>query len=163
MYTSSMCHTGAHWSGLVLRLTLGLVLLPHGGQLLFGWFGGPGYSVAMQLLTEMEGLPSAVAFAVIMLQFFGALALILGFCGRFFALAMAGLFLGMIVTAHWSFGFFMNWFGTQKGEGFEYHLLAIGLSLALLLRGSGKWSIDALLSKKHPVKGFFFHDEKREA
>ncbi len=42
----------------------------------------------------------------------------------------------------------MNWAGTQKGEGYEYHLLAIGIALALILRGGGKWwSLDAAISR----------------
>lgn len=148
-------NTTPHISGLVLRLTLGAVILPHGCQLLMGWFGGYGFTGSMNYLTGVEGLPWLVAFVVILLQFFGSLAILLGFLGRFFSLAMIGLFCGMIVTSHWSHGFFMNWSGRQGGEGFEYHLLAIGLSIVLLLKGSGAWSVDELLKKRmtanHPV------------
>ena len=146
-HISVFYNTSSHISGLVLRLTLGVVLLPHGCQMLLGWFGGYGFTGSMNYLTGTEGLPWIVAFAVIMLQFFGSLAILLGLWGRFFSLAMIGLFAGMIVTSHWSHGFFMNWSGSQAGEGFEYHLLAIGLSVVLLLKGSGVLSIDALLTK----------------
>lgn len=141
-------NTGSHLSGLIVRMTLAIVLLPHGCQFVFGWFGGFGFDASMNYLTQAEGLPWLVAIAVIMLQFFGPLALLAGFFGRFFALALTGLFTGMIVTSHWSHGFFMNWSGSAAGEGFEYHLLAIGLSSVLLLTGSGSWSVDAWLTKK---------------
>lgn len=54
--------------------------------------------------------------------------------------------IGAVVTSHLQNGFFMNWFGNQKGEGFEYHLLVIGLSLAVVVVGSGKYSLDKLLA-----------------
>ncbi len=144
--------TSTHYSGLVSRITLALVLLPHGSQLLFGWLGGFGFKGTMDYFTEVEGLPWIVGFIVIMLQSVGAVLLLIGFMGRFFALAMTMLFIGMIVTSHWQYGFFMNWMGTQQGEGFEYHVLAIGLSLAILVNGSGSYSLDAVLTKKSKVK-----------
>jgi len=51
-----------------------------------------------------------------------------------------------ILTVHMSNGFFMNWFGKQAGEGFEYHLLAIGLAVAVMIGGSGAASIDRALT-----------------
>lgn len=62
---------------------------------------------------------------------------------------MIALSVGIIFTSHIQNGFFMNWFGNQKGEGYEYFLLLIGLSAALLLNGSGKLSIDRMLNKKN--------------
>lgn len=141
-------NTTTHTAGLILRLTLFLVLFPHGCQLLLGWFGGYGFAASMNYLTSAERLPWIVSFAVILLQFFGSLAILAGIWGRFFALAMTCLFIGMIVTTHWPHGFFMNWSGAQSGEGFEYHLLAIGMSVVVLVIGSGAWSIDALLTNK---------------
>lgn len=151
-HTSFFYNTAPHLSGLILRLTLGADILPHGCQLLLGWFGGYGFRGSMDYLTGKEVLPWLVAFAMILLQFFGSLAILLGLWGRFFALAITGLFAGMVVTSHWSHGFFMNWSGTQAGEGFEYHLLAIGLSTVLLLKGSGSWSVDALLTRKEAAQ-----------
>ena len=145
---SILYRTSPDLSGLVLRLTLAIVLLPHGCQLLLGWFGGYGFTNTMNYLTQNEGLPWLVAFSVILLQFFGSIAILLGIGGRLFGFALSLLFIGMIVTSHWSHGFFMNWYGTQSGEGFEYHLLAIGLSLAIMIKGSGAWSLDLLLSQK---------------
>ena len=53
-----------------------------------------------------------------------------------------------IFTAHASNGFFMNWAGSQKGEGFEYHLLAIGLALVVIIQGAGKASLDGLIASR---------------
>lgn len=140
--------TGAHYHGIIFRLFLGMVILPHGCQLLLGWFGGGGFTATMNYFTQVEGLPWLVGFTVISLQSFGALFILLGFASRLMALGMIGMFIGMILTSHLEYGFFMNWFDNQAGEGFEYHLLAIGLTLGLLFEGSGKYSIDYLLTKK---------------
>jgi len=51
------------------------------------------------------------------------------------------------LMVHVQNGFFMNWFGNQSGEGFEYHLLVVGMSLALVISGGGKWSLDRLMLK----------------
>ncbi|GAB4165475.1 MAG: DoxX family protein [Winogradskyella sp.] len=132
----------------IARLTLGLVILPHGAQKLLGLFGGYGYSATMESLTTQMGLPSIVAFSVIIIEFFGSISLILGFFSRFWALALTGMFLGIIYTTQLEHGFFMNWFGNQAGEGYEYSLLIIGLALTIIVNGSGKLSIDHLISKK---------------
>jgi putative oxidoreductase len=61
------------------------------------------------------------------------------------AFGIALVMLGAIFMVHLPNGFFMNWFGNQKGEGFEYHLLAIGLALVIMINGSGRYSVDRLL------------------
>jgi uncharacterized membrane protein YphA (DoxX/SURF4 family) len=134
--------THADWTGTILRLTLGGILWPHGAQKLLGWFDGPGFSQEMQFFTEVVGMPWVIGFLVIIIEFFGAFSLIVGFATRFWAIAVVGLMIGIILTSHLEYGFFMNWFGNQAGEGFEYHLLVIGLALASLLQGSGKYAID---------------------
>ncbi len=130
------------WAGLIVRLTLGLILFPHGAQKLLGWFGGYGFEGTMGFFTETMNLPWIVGFAVIILEFFGALALIIGFASRVWSLAFGFLMIGIIFTSHLQNGFFMDWEGTMAGEGFEYHLLIIGLCLAGLINGSGKYAID---------------------
>ncbi|WP_020529763.1 DoxX family protein [Flexithrix dorotheae] len=133
----------------IARLTLGLVIFPHGAQKLLGLFGGYGYSATMETFTTQMGLPGIIAFLVIMIEFFGSISLILGLFSRFWALALTGMFMGIIFTTQLEHGFFMNWFGNQAGEGYEYSLLVIGLALTIIVIGSGKWSIDNLISKKH--------------
>ncbi|HSN85850.1 MAG TPA: DoxX family protein [Thermoanaerobaculia bacterium] len=134
---------------LIVRLTLGLVMFPHGAQKLLGWFGGPGFAGAMQFFTSKVGLPAVVAFLVILAEFFGAIALISGFLGRVGAFGVLCVMLGAIFKVHLENGFFMNWYNNpQQGEGYEYHLLAIGMALAILVKGSGSLSIDRSMSDK---------------
>ncbi|MEP7317373.1 MAG: DoxX family protein [Panacibacter sp.] len=135
------------YTGLFLRLTIALVLFPHGAQKLLGWFGGYGFTGTMQFFTDTKGLPWIVGFLVIMIEFFGSLLLLLGVGSRILAAAVAVLSIGIIFTSHLQNGFFMNWFGNQKGEGYEYFLLMIGLSIALLVNGGGKLFVDKLMSK----------------
>lgn len=139
---------GTTVSSLLNRLTIASVLFPHGAQLMIGWFGGPGFSSAMTTFTDLMELPWLVAFLTIVLQFFGPLLLLFGFATRLIAVGIAGMFFGMIFFGHLENGFFMNWFGNQKGEGFEFHLLMIGLCLVLAFNGAGKWSLDGYFSKK---------------
>ncbi len=146
-FLQTITHTNDHVSGLLLRLTLGIVILPHGLQLLLGWFDGYGFNGSMQYFTGVAGLPWIVAFAVIMLQSAGAVLLLTGTGTRLVALSYIIMFIGMIITAHADYGFFMNWYGHQKGEGYEYHLLVIGLALLLVINGAGKFSFDFVASK----------------
>lgn len=138
-------------SPFILRLIFAIVLWPHGAQLLLGLFGGPGYANSMTMF-GLFGLPSVVSFLVIFLQFFGSIFILLGLFTRLVSAATIILFICMIVKAHLPFGFFMDWTGTLQGEGFEYHILAIGILLSLTVTGAGRYSIDGLISKKagHP-------------
>lgn len=142
--------TRGDWSGLVTRLTIGLVILPHGLQKLFGMFGGYGFEGTMGFFTNTMHLPWIIGFLVIMIESVGSLSLILGFASRVWAALMIAVMIGAVTTSHLQNGFFMNWFGMQPGEGYEFHLLVIGLSLVTLIVGSGKCSIDRLLAKKAP-------------
>jgi putative oxidoreductase len=141
-------YTDNAWTGLVLRLTLGLVMFPHGAQKLLGWYGGFGFAGTMGFFTETMHLPWIVAFLVVVGESFGSIALLLGLLTRFTAASFIVIMLGAITTSHLPNGFFMNWFGKQQGEGYEYHLLVIGLSLALVITGAGKWSVDRLIAEK---------------
>jgi putative oxidoreductase len=144
----ALFQTDDSWTGLVLRLTLGLVMFPHGAQKLLGWYGGFGFSGTMGFFTETMHMPWIIAFLVIVGEFFGSLGLIVGLLTRFTAASFIVIMLGAITTAHIQNGFFMNWSGKQPGEGYEYHLLAIGIGLALVLTGAGKWSVDGLIAEK---------------
>ncbi len=130
----------------ILRIFLGIVLFPHGAQKLFGWFGGYGFEGTMGFLTNGAGLPYPIALLVVLIEFFGALMLIFGAGARMAALGVVALFTGILFTSHSAHGFFMNWSGTQKGEGFEYHLLIIGMAIAVLINGAGRWSVDGVIA-----------------
>ncbi|HZC68987.1 MAG TPA: DoxX family protein [Nitrospirales bacterium] len=144
----TLFQTDEAWSSLILRVMLGVVMLPHGAQKLLGWFGGFGFSGTMGFFTGTMHLPWIVAFLVIIGESFGSLGLIMGFLTRFIAASFTVIMLGAIAMVHWPNGFFMNWAGKQAGEGFEYHLLVIGMSLALLIAGGGRWSVDGAIAKK---------------
>ena len=147
MMINKILNTESNWGALVVRLTLGIVLFPHGAQKMLGWFGGYGFTATMDAFTNQMQLPWIVAFSVIMIEFFGSISLILGFASRLWSMAIAGLFTGIIFTNHLEHGFFMNWFGNQAGEGYEYALLIIGLAISVLISGSGKNALDTQLIK----------------
>jgi len=129
----------------VLRLVLGLVFFAHGAQKMLGWFGGYGFSGTMGFFTGMLHIPAPFAFLAIAAEFFGGLGLIFGLLTR---VAAFGIFCNMIVAVamiHHQFGLFMNWAGTQKGEGYEFHLLALAALVFLMIRGAGAASVDRML------------------
>lgn len=130
----------------ILRLVLGVVFFAHGAQKMLGWFGGYGFHGTMGFFEHL-GMPAAVGFLVICTEFFGSLGLIVGFLTRIAALGIGGEMIGAVLMVHLPNGFFMNWFGNQKGEGFEYHLLVFAIVATLVLRGAGKFSVDRALGK----------------
>ena len=144
----ALFQTDDGWAGLILRLTLGFVMFPHGAQKLLGSFGGLGFDGTMGFFTQKMGLPWLIALLIIIGESFGSLALLAGLLTRFTAASLAVIMFGAITLVHLPHGFFMNWFGQQKGEGFEYHLLVIGIAAALLVTGGGKWSIDRELADR---------------
>jgi len=145
-YLQSLVATSDSFAATALRLTLGIMILPHGLQKTFGWFGGYGFKGTMGYLTGTVGAPWIFAFLAILAESVGAVMLITGFGTRVAALGIGGV---MLVAAlqHRTNGFFMNWTGAQKGEGIEFHLLALGMVVALLILGGGKLSVDSVLSR----------------
>ena len=138
---------------LLSRVILGTVVLGHGVQKLLGWFNGYGFDGTMGFFTETIGLPYIFGLLIILTETVGMLALILGLFGRFIAGSLIVIMVGAIITTHGQFGFFMNWNGNQGGEGYEFHLLIIALSLVTTILGSGGYSLDHLLfSKKDSPK-----------
>jgi putative oxidoreductase len=135
------------WTGFMLRLTVGAIIFPHGAQKMLGWFGGYGFSGTMNYFTDNIHLPWIIGFLVIIIEFFGSIFLLLGIASRIWAILLIFLMIGIIFSSHIDNGFFINWSGNNKGEGYEYHLLVIGLSIAILLNGSGKFSIDKYFAK----------------
>jgi len=135
-------------AALVLRVMLGAVFFPHGAQKALGWFGGYGFTATVQHFTDTLGVPYILVLLVIAAEFLGSIGLIVGFLTRLAAFGIFCVMTGAIGMVHWQNGLFMNWSGNQAGEGFEYHLLAIAITLALMLKGGGKGSIDKFLSWK---------------
>jgi putative oxidoreductase len=140
--------TSDDWTLTLLRLFLGVIFFAHGAQKALGWFGGYGFSGTMGFFTGMLHIPAPFAFLAICAEFLGGIGLILGLLGRVAAFGITVNMLVAILMVHSQFGFFMNWSGQQKGEGFEYHLLAIVVAIVLMVRGSGGFSMDRALSSK---------------
>jgi putative oxidoreductase len=144
----ALVRTDADLVPLVLRWTLAIVMFPHGAQKLLGWFGGYGFTGTMGYLTGHAGLPYLVALLVVVAEFLGPIALAAGLFGRVATLGIGAVMTGAILTVHLPNGFFMNWTGQQAGEGYEYHLLVLGIVLALLIKGSGALSLDRWLTRR---------------
>jgi putative oxidoreductase len=143
---NAFIRTRDDYAALVMRLFLGVVFFPHGAQKVLGWFGGYGVRATIQGFSKM-GLPTALVVLIMAIEFGGSILLILGLLTRLAALGIIALMVGAIVMVHGKVGFFMNWFGNQPGEGFEYHLLAIAIAIGLLITGGGAISVDRALSR----------------
>ena len=143
----NLIQTRADVSALVLRVALAIVFFPHGAQKVLGWFGGHGFGATLASFTDKMHIPLILAVLVIAAEFLGPIALLLGFLTRLAAFGIAAVMAGAIWMVHINNGFFMNWSGMQQGEGIEYHLLAIAIAAALMIKGAGSFSIDKKLSK----------------
>src|ERR1700722_10708083 len=137
--------TNSDWVLTLARIVLGIIFFAHGAQKVFGWFGGPGLRKTLRHLTESLGLPPIIALAAVGAEFVGGVALILGILGRISALSIVVNMLAAIFMVHGKYGLFMNWFGDRKGNGIEYHLLAIALAIVIIAKGAGACSLDGLL------------------
>ena len=135
-------------SSTLLRLGLAIVIFPHGAQKLFGWFGGNGLAGTVDFFREVLGIPAPLTFIVILVEFFGALALAVGLFGRLAALGIAVIMVVAALMVHVPNGFFMNWYGVASGEGYEYHILVFTIALVLVGTGSGWLSLDAKLAER---------------
>jgi len=145
---AALVRTDADRATLLIRLVLGLVILPHGAQKALGWFGGAGFGGTMDFFSQQMGIPALLAFLAIAAEFAGGLGLVSGLLTR---VAAFGVLSNMVVAAlmvHLPNGFFMNWYGNQQGEGFEYRLLAGAMALYLLIKGGGAASVDRALAAK---------------
>ena len=123
-------------------------MFPHGAQKLLGWFGGYGFDGTMKFFSDTLHIPAPLALLVILAESVGSLLLIAGLGTRLAALGISAVMLGAIATTHWKVGFFMNWFGNQAGEGYEFHLLALALSVPLLIAGGGRCALDGWVSSR---------------
>jgi len=139
----------------ILRLALGVVFFAHGAQKMLGWFGGYGFTGTMGFFTGMLHIPAVFAFLAIAAEFFGGLGLLFGLLTRVAAFGIACNMIVAVAMVHHQFGFFMNWTGAQKGEGYEYHLVLLAALVVLVIRGAGAASVDRLLSSpaKNSIRG----------
>jgi len=142
-----LLQTDSGVAGLLLRLTLAIVMFPHGAQKALGWFGGHGFKGTMKYFSD-SGIPAVFAFLAIAAEFVGPLGLAAGLLTRVAAFGIACVMVVAIITVHWQHGFFINWYGNQKGEGIEYHLLALGIAITLMIVGGGAWSLDNALGDR---------------
>lgn len=146
-----MINTKNDVSLFILRVVLGVVIFPHGAQKMFGWFGGNGWAMTIDLWNQWWGFPSIVTILVILAESIGMICLILGFFGRFMAGSIFAVMIGAIYMVHGQWGFFMNWYSeADQGEGFQFHLLVLAIAIAIAIKGSGRLSIDRLIVKKSP-------------
>jgi putative oxidoreductase len=135
-------------AGAILRLVLGIVFFAHGAQKMLGWFGGSGFQGTMGFFTGMLHIPAPFAVLAILAEFFGGLGLVIGLLTRVAAFGIGANMLVAIFAVHAANGFFANWSGTQKGEGYEYHLLVLAMVAYLLIRGAGAFSLDGVLAAR---------------
>jgi putative oxidoreductase len=131
----------------LIRVALGLVILPHGLQKALGWFGGFGFAGTAGFFQETWSIPAAVTALVVLAEVGGGLGLIAGLLSRPAAAGVVAVMAGAVSLAHWQHGFFMNWSGTAAGEGFEYHILAGAMALAVMVKGGGAFSLDRVLTR----------------
>jgi putative oxidoreductase len=143
--------TDQNTATVILRLVLGVVFFAHGSQKMLGWFGGYGFSGTMAYFTGPAHIPAVLAFLAIAAEFFGGIGLMFGFLTRIAAFGISVNMLVAIATVHSAAGFFMNWTGTQKGEGFEYHLLVLAMTAFLMIRGGGAFSLDRAITAASPA------------
>lgn len=143
----ALLHTRSDPAPFVLRIVLAVVMFAHGAQHLPGWFGGFGFAGTYGWMTTTLGIPGALAASAIVLEFIAPLALFVGVGGRIAAAAL-GAILAVAAVTHLEHGFFMNWLGDKGGEGFELHLLGMAMAAAVVLKGSGAWSLDRWLTRE---------------
>lgn len=132
----------------LIRVALGSVIFAHGAQKALGWFGGGGWNGTVGFFTTQLGVPAFIAALVILGEFLGGIGVVTGTLTRLAAAGIAIIMAGAVLMVHLPNGFFMNWYGTQAGEGFEYGILAITMALSLVVTGAGRFSVDRVLTAR---------------
>lgn len=131
------------WAPLVLRIALGIVFIAHGGQKLFGLWGGSGFMATVADFEKYMGIPPYLTATAAATEFFGGAALLVGLLTRPAAAALATVMVVAVFKAHWHHGFFINWeLARGRGHGIEFNLALIAMCIALVLSGPGKWALD---------------------
>lgn len=143
-----LLRTSGSFVDMLLRLVLAAVFFPHGAQKVLGWFGGYGLAGTMGFFTQKMGIPAAIAALAIAAEFLGSIGLFFGFLTRVAAFGIFCVMATALAMVHVHIGFFMNWFGKMPAgqEGFEFHLLALALSFAVMVRGAGMLSVDGAIA-----------------
>jgi putative oxidoreductase len=137
--------TNGDWVITIVRVVLGVVFFAHGAQMALGWFGGAGLRSTVRVFQQQLRIPAPLALLSVAAEFLGGLGLIVGLLSRIAALGIAAVMLVAVLTVHWKFGFFMNWYGDKKGQGIEYHVLVLVLALVVIIKGGGAFSLDQVL------------------
>jgi putative oxidoreductase len=140
-------------SPLILRVLLAVVMFPHGAQKALGWFGGFGFEGTMKFFTETMHIPAPLALLAVAAEFLGPIALVLGLASRVAAFGIGTTITVAAVMVSLPNGFFMNWFGNQKGEGIEYHILMAAIAIAVVIQGGGRWALDSVIYRKLANEG----------
>ena len=134
------------WSLLIIRVVLGIIFFAHGAQKVFGWFGGPGLKGTIAYFKQALGIPAAATVVAALIECFGGLAMLAGFLVRPAALGLVIVMLVAVAKVHWKNGLFLNMSMTPgKGHGYEFNLALIGMALAVLVGGAGRYSVDRLI------------------
>ncbi|MDD2319648.1 MAG: DoxX family protein [Geobacteraceae bacterium] len=134
---------------LLIRLPLGVIFFAHGSQKLLGLFGGPGLTATLRNFEVHLGIPPLLALLAIIAEFGGGLGVLCGFFTRLSACGIAVTMAVAMYKVHWVNGFFLNsTCAAGKGHGIEYNLALLGMALALVVTGSGRWSIDRFIWKR---------------
>ena len=126
----------------MVRVAAGLMLVPHGAQKLFGWFGGYGLEATGQFFVGKLGLPASFAILAGVIEFGGGLLLAAGLATRAAAALVFGLMAVAVLYVHLGAGFFWT------SGGYEYPLLWGIVALAYAIRGGGRYSVDALIGRE---------------
>jgi putative oxidoreductase len=140
--------TNGDWVITFVRIVLGVVFFAHGAQKALGWFGGPGLEGTVRSFREHLRIPAPLAVLAIAAEFLGGLGLIVGLLSRMAALGIAGVMIVALLTVHWKFGFFMNWYGDKQGHGIEFHVLVLALAVVVMIKGGGAVSLDKILNHR---------------
>ncbi|HVL66294.1 MAG TPA: DoxX family protein [Vicinamibacterales bacterium] len=138
--------TSEGYGVLIVRLALGVVMFAHGAQKVLGWFGGYGFSGTYEAFTGQMGIPAPLTLLAFAAEFLGGLGLIVGLLGRVAAFGILSV-MTVAATMHLQHGFFIDWNGTQGGQGFEFHILAAAMAIAVMIKGSGSLSVDRALTR----------------
>jgi putative oxidoreductase len=137
--------TDGDWMITIVRIVLGVVFFAHGAQKALGWFGGAGLKSTVRIFRENLRIPAPLALLSVAAEFLGGVGLIVGLLSRIAALSIAVVMVVALLAVHWKFGFFMNWYGDKQGHGIEYHILVLALSVAVIIKGGGAFSVDQIL------------------